>query len=248
MNMPMPPTPGPQPSTPQPSTPQPNNHGFSVLGKKSLVLSHIPMFMPPHQAQLFLEVTLSGSKGEDPTKVYLDDQAKSGSTDYVLVSDPLVLPTLGPHAPKRLTSFTGKLYRGWPFDNPNTAPLLVQQLTVHVTRSIYFHDITQDKILQQLTYLAFASHETEYVVHKLVQPPDLKTAPKPPDFVQILSAKIDGTDTAKLHKVHELCFPGVANNLSHKLNANQKVTGELGAKKVHVHTEAELIYDPNHLT
>ncbi|HEY7405385.1 MAG TPA: hypothetical protein VIB39_17800 [Candidatus Angelobacter sp.] len=226
--------------------PQPNNHGFSLLGKKSLVLSHIPMFMAPHQAQLFLEVTLSGSGQEDPTKIYLDDQAKTKTTNYVLVTDPIVLPNLAPHAAKRITSFTGKLYRGWPFNNPNDAPVLVEKLTVHVTRSIYFHDITKGKLLTELTYLAFASPETEYLVHKLVQPPDLAKAPKPPDFVQILSAK--GMDAAQLHDVKELCFPGVNNNLKQRLNAGQKTTGEINGKKVHVDTQAELIYDPNHLT
>jgi hypothetical protein len=190
-----------------PMPPQ-SNHGFSLLGRKSLVLSHIPMFMPPHQAQLFLEVTLAGNAGENPTQIYLEDQAKTKSTDYVLVSDPLVLPTLGPKAAKRLQTFTGKLYRGWPFNNPNT----------------------------------------EYMVHKLVQPPDLSKAPKPPDFVQILSAEIDGAKVEKLRQVHEISFPGTANDLGHKLNAGQDASGKMGGKKVRVQTRAELIYDPNHLT
>lgn len=228
--------------------PPESNHGFSLLGRKSLVLSHIPMFMPPHQAQLFLEVTLAGNAGENPTQIYLDDQAKTKSTDYVLVSDPLVLPTLGPKAAKRLQTFTGKLYRGWPFNNPNTAPVIVAALTVNVVRSIYFHVITDEKILKDLTYLAFASPETEYMVHKLVQPPDLSKAPKPPDFVQILSAEIDGVKAEKLRQVHEISFPGTANDLGHKLNAGQDASGKMGGKKFRVQTRAELIYDPNHLT
>ena len=226
--------------------PQPNNHGFSLLGKKCLVLSHIPMFMPPHQAQLFLEITLSGSGGQDPTEIYLQDQAKTNTTDYVLVSDPIILRNLGPEAAQRITSFTGKLYRGWPFNNPNTAPLLVQQLTVNITRSIYFHDITKSKPFVDLTYLAFATPETEYMVHKLAQPADLKKAPVPPDFSQIVSAKIG--DSNLHHSAHEVVFPGVANNLSYRLKAGQKNTAKVGGKTVHVHTEKELIYDPNHLT
>lgn len=99
-----------------------------------------------------------------------------------------------------------------------------------------------------LTYLSFATPETGYLVHKLVQPPDLKRAPVLPDFIQILSAKIDGVDTAKLQHVEEIRFPGVANNLLQKLNAAQSVTGKIGGKKVHVQTQAELIYDSSHLT
>jgi hypothetical protein len=222
-----------------------SNHGFSLLGKKSLVLSHIPMFMAPHQAQMFLEVTLAGSAGQDPTKIYLDDMAASGTTDYVLVSDPLVLPTLAPNAPDRLQSFTGTLYRGWPFNSPNTAPLLAQNVTVHVTRSLYFQGITNVPVLTELTYLAFRTEETSYLVHKLVQPPDLASAPTPPDFVQILSGKAGGVSGPH---VVEVAFPGVANNFAQKLNAAQNLTGEVCGKHEPVQTVAELIYDPNHLT
>ncbi len=228
--------------------PPESNHGFSLLGRKSLVLSHIPMFMPPHQAQLFLEVTLSGDAAGNPAQAYLDDQAKTGSTDYVLVSDPLVLPTLGPNAAKPLRTFTGKLYRGWPFNNPNTAPVIVDALSVNVVRAIYFHAITHEKLLKDLTYLAFSSTETEDMVHKLVEPPDLSKAPKPPDFCQILSAEIGGVKVKELQKVHEISFPGTANDLVHKLKALQHAGGKMDGKKVEVRVNAELIYDPNHLT
>ena len=228
--------------------PQKSNHGFSLLGRQSLVLSHIPMFMPPHQAQLFLEVTLSGQGGQDPTQIYLDDQVRTGSTDYVLVSDELVLATLAPDAPKRLKTFTGKLYRGWPFNDPNTAPLLVQELTVQVARSLYFNSIAHGTPLANLTYLAFATPETGYMVHKLVQPADLSKAPKPPDFRQILSAAIGGVTPATMKNVQEISFNGRANDLAHKLNAAQYVDGTMGGKAVGVRVSAELIYDPNHLT
>ena len=228
--------------------PQPSNHGFSLLGRSSLVLSHIPMFMPPHQAQLFLEIKLSRDDGQDPTKIYLDDQAKTKTTDYVLLADPLVLPKLGPEAADPIHSFTGKLFRGWPFNNPNTAPLLVPKLTVHILRSLYFHDITHDKPAADLTYLAFRTPETGYLVHKLVQPADLKKAPVPPDFVQILSAEIGELGSAKRPHVEELSFPSVPNNLAHKLAAGQAATGMLHGKKAKIRTHAELIYDSAHLT
>jgi hypothetical protein len=227
--------------------PAPNNHGFNVLGSESLVLSHIPMFMPPHQAQLFLSVTLEGTGGLNPTQAYLDDRKATGSTDYVLLSDPLVLPTLGPEAPQRLTSFTGKLYRGWPFNTPNTAPLIVPQLTVQVETSLYYHDITKGELLKDLTYLTFATSESAYLVHKLVQPPDLKQAPVPPDFCQILSAGAVSDVSGELHHVHDLVFAGVANTPANRLPAGRKVTGERCGKKATFETKAELIYDPNHL-
>jgi hypothetical protein len=222
-----------------------NNHGFSLLGEKSLILSHIPMFMPPHQAQAFLEVTLGGSGKQNPTEIYLKDMHSSGTTNYVLVSDPIILENLAPHATQPIRSFTGKLYRGWPFNNPNTAPLLVDQVTVHITRALYFQKIALGSPLPDLTYLAFATSETGYFVHKLVQPSDMKTAPKPPGFVQILSGH---TKPEILGGVQILTFPGVTDNFANRLEDRNTVPGQAGSEVVYITTTAELIYDPDHLT
>jgi hypothetical protein len=224
--------------------PTANNHGFSLLGETSLVLSHIPMFMPPHQAQLFLTVTLTGSDGQNPVELYLKDLRRAGSTDYVLVSDPLVLIALAPHAPQPLHTFTGKIYRGWPFNNPNTAPLVADNVTVHVTRSLYFQDITKDRPVQSLTYLAFETPETDYVIHKLVQPADLKTAPTPPGFVQVLSGKLS---PLRHETFEEVTFPDLSDDPAHRLQAGQTAAGKAGAEYTRVSVTAELIYDPNHL-
>jgi len=226
-------------------TPAANNHGFSLLGKKSLVFSHIPMFMPPHQAQVFLEVTLTGSGGQNPTEIYLKDMQSSGTTNYVLVSDPIVLENLAPHAAQPIHSFTGKLYRGWPFNTPNTAPLLADNVTANVTRSLYFEKIAVGKPFPNLTYLAFATPETSYIVHKLVQPADLKTAPKPPGFVQILSGRLNPEHTKG---VEEFTIPGVADNYADRLQAAKTVRGKAGSAGVEISTTAELIFDPDHLT
>jgi len=220
--------------------PPKTNHGFSLLGEHSLVLSHIPMFMAPHQFQIFLDVTVD----EPAVKAYLADKKKSGSTDYVLVTDPIVLPTLDPHSPHPLTELSGKLYRGWPFNNPNTAPVVAPEVKAKVKRVVYFRSILDQPLLQELTYLAFHTDETAYLVHKLVQPADLSKAPKPPDFVQILSGRLGGT---KSDDAVEVVFSGVANDQSHRLKAGQEASGAVGGKHEKVHASAELIFDPNHL-
>jgi hypothetical protein len=225
--------------------PAANNHGFNLLGKKSLVFSHIPMFIPPHQAQIFLEVTLAGSGEQNPREIYLKDMESSGTTNYVLVSDPIVLGNLAPGAAKPIHSFTGKLYRGWPFNNPNTAPLLADNVTVNVSRSLYFEKIAVGKSFPNLTYLAFATPETSYLVHKLIQPPNLKTAPKPPGFVQILSGHLKPKHA---HGIEVLTVRGVADNYAHRLMARKTAEGEAPSGCVEISTTAELVYDPDHLT
>ena len=170
-----------------------NNHGFNLLGRDRWSYRTFPCFTAAHnQFQVFLEVTIDGPPGTDSVKAYLDDRKTSGATEYVLVSDPLVLASLGPNAPHRLTKFTGKLSRGWPFNNPNTAPLIVPALTVHVTRAIYFHSILNQHLLKHLTHPGFHTEECDYLVHELVQPPDLKHVPDPPDFCQILDGRVTG--------------------------------------------------------
>jgi hypothetical protein len=224
-----------------------NNHGFNLLGEKSLVLSHIPMFMAPHQFQVFLEVAIDGPPGSDPVKAYLDDRKKSGATEYVLLSDPLVLATLAPDAPDRLTKFTGKLFRGWPFNNPNTAPLIVEALTAHVTRAIYFHSILHQPLLKDLTYLAFHTGECDYLVHELVQPPDLKHVPNPPDFCQVLDGRVTGAGKEFQTGAVKIEFSHVANNVAQKLTAGKKVEGKSGSHHVEAEARHELVFDPNHL-
>ena len=224
-----------------------NNHGFNLLGEDCLVLSHIPMFMPPHQFQVFLEVTLEGPKGTDPVKAYLDDRKTSGATEYVLVSDPLVLASLGPHAKHRLTRFTGKLSRGWPFDNPNTAPVVVPTLTVHIKRAIYLKSILNKPVLHDLTYLAFHTGEYDYLVHELVQPPDLKQVPNPPDFCQILQGGVTGAAKEFSTGVVKIQFSDLPNSFGKRLTAHKTFEGVSSKHKVTVKTLAEPIYDPNHL-
>jgi hypothetical protein len=217
-----------------------SNHGFSVLGDRSLVLSHIPMFMAPHQAQTFLEVSMTDSAH----RAYCADMDKTGTTDYVFLADPFVLSTLAPDADPRLTRLTGKIYRGWPFNNPNTAPLIAADVSVEVARSLYFQDITKDKPVAQLTYLAFGNGEADYLVHKLVQPADLKSAPKPPGFVQILSGKValDARD-----RVVEVSIPGTADTFDHRLAAGRTVAALVAGKTTQVSITHELVYDADHL-
>src|SRR5205085_10651053 len=176
--------------------PEKSNHGFSLLGKRSLVLSHIPMFMAPHQAQVFLAVSLSAADGSDPVKTYLNDQKQTKAQAYVLVSDPLVLPTLAPDAKTPLRTFTGKLYRGaWPFDDLANAQVVIPALTVNVTRAIFYHSFVNAAALKELTYYCFQTPETTYLAHVITRPPDV---------YHLLSAQGDGISVKAQQGIVEL--------------------------------------------
>ena len=221
---------------PMPAAPS-SNHGFYLLGERTFLLSHIPMFMDPHQAQLFMEVGISISGGADPVKLYHEDQKKHPGSLYVLVTDPLVLPTLAPDAPKPLREFTGKVYRNWPFDDMAKAPVVIPALDIKVTRSIFFRRFVGAKPLSKLTYYCFKTAESTYLAHVITQPPD---------FDQILTAEIDGVDPG--HHALELTF-SEANAIAHKLAPKHPESGvfALGGKHAKVYTKAQLIYDAQHL-
>jgi hypothetical protein len=223
--MQMPPKPAPAPKS---------NHGFYLLGDKSLLLSHIPMFMVPHQAQLYLEVKLSAAD----RKAYLADKKKHKGDEYVLVTDPLVLPTLAPDAPKPLKKFTGTLYRGWPFNtNPPSGPIVVQKVTVEVVRSIFFHSYAgETKKIKGLNYYCFETPESQYIAHVLSAPPD---------FDQIMEAKVSGLK-GDLKGAVTIDLAG-ANVVASKLGEKEKKEGTVGGKKVKLVTGAQLIYDAQHL-
>jgi hypothetical protein len=217
-----------------------SNHGFNLIGKQSLLLSHIPMFMSPHLAQLFLDVTLSTTDGTDPVKTYLNDKKKTGAAAYVLLSDPLVLPTLAPDAPNPLKSFTGKLYRGaWPFDDLPNAPVVIPALTVKVKRSIFFRSIVGATPLDELSYYWFRTQESAYLAHVLTVPPT--------DFNQILSVTVDGLSTSASKGVVELQFPGVANTIANKLTPQKKATAVIApnGRQVKLQVGNQLIYEDN---
>ncbi len=223
-------------------------HGFNLLGEQTLVLSHIPMFMPPHQYQVFVEVTLEGSEGIDPRWVYLEDQQNTRSTDYVLVSDPIILPTLALGAPSPLKSFTGHLYRGWPWDkkgNLNPEQLLVPSLTALITRAIFFQSILNPSPLPELTYIAFHTDEMDYIAHELRQNPKSE-ASNPPDFYQIISAKLELE--APSGDAFWIRFPEMANTVQNRLTSDCKVSGlDSGGQRVDLQTYSELIFDAGHL-
>lgn len=217
------------------------NHGFNLFGAKSLLLTHIPMFMAPHDAQLFLQVSLSTSDGTDAAPIYLKDKKKTGTREYVMVSDTLALPTLAPDAPNRLQSFTGNLYRGWPFDpqwHLNPAQLLIPKVTIKVTRAIHYSSIATPITLKELTYYCFKTPETTYLAHVLS---------RPLDFRHILSAKVSGLSKQAAQGAIQLQFPGVANQHVKKLLPTQQASALTapGHQRVKVQVGQELLYDDN---
>ena len=89
-------------------------HGFLVICDKSIYLSHLPTFSPPHDYQVVLRASLA-KNGDDPTAIYLADREKTSATVYTFKPDLMFLmPELvstDPHSPA-IRMFKGTLFRG----------------------------------------------------------------------------------------------------------------------------------------
>ena len=50
-------------------------HNMFVFGSETVLLSHLPMFMAPHDAQLMLEATVEDAAGRSLLEVWKDERA-----------------------------------------------------------------------------------------------------------------------------------------------------------------------------
>jgi hypothetical protein len=161
-------------------------HGMVVVGKETIFFSHLPMFMSPHDYQVILEGTFS-KPGADPQRTYKDDR-KNQPEGTVFTFNPaaFVLPDLFPPAAKR-KQFRGDLFRGH-FESPPEFPAepsrIASGVNVDVTNVVYFQKlIPPAKRPDNLEYLLFGKGEELFLAHLITGPPD---------FDQIVSAKITG--------------------------------------------------------
>src|SRR5947207_14080138 len=78
-------------------------HGMLIVGEETIYVSHLPMWMTPHNFQVILEVTFRGP--DQPQARYVEDRKTTGTRLYTL--NPLKqwdIRGLAPAGPQRLPS------------------------------------------------------------------------------------------------------------------------------------------------
>jgi hypothetical protein len=220
-----------------PSVNEPNGHGFWILGERATLLSHIPMFMPPHLEQVFLEVRLTAAAGAtDPATAILEDRRAKGDAQYVLASDLIILANLAPGSAQPLTAFTGKIYRGYPFDDIAHTPVVVAAVNVEVCRVILYRSLIGVKPPAHLAYFGFSTAEGNYLAH---------VVSSPPDFDQLLAFQAHGHP---LEKCVELQIPGVPNTIDARLEPGWSGRAtEPSGREVEIRVGEQWIYDAKEL-
>jgi len=159
-------------------------HGMLLVGTETIYLSHLPMFMSPHNFQVILEVTLS----DDAGRLLGDFQAHFGSASlFTFKPEDFAITDLVSRDPgEPLTSFTGDLYHGH-FERGGDD--IAKDAVVHVENVIHFGELTPDLTKpSELVYLLFGKGQELFLAHLISQPPD---------FDQVLSIQL-GTASAQV--------------------------------------------------
>jgi hypothetical protein len=159
-------------------------HGMAVIGEHAVYLSHLPMFMSPHDQQALLAVEFEGDG--DPQQVYFDDRGQHPQQRlYTFDPDRFVLSGLFPvgNSSPEVTSFRGALHRGH-FERPATSPVrIAEDVTARVRKVIHHHKFEADaQELEELQYFLFGKGSEIFLAHRIT---------KAPDYDHLLSIGID---------------------------------------------------------
>jgi hypothetical protein len=211
-------------------------HGMLIVGEETIYLSHLPMFMSPHDHQVILEVTLAKEES-DPQAVYSNDRRETGMGIYTLVPERFSLPDLVPtdseHVP--LKAFKGTIFRGH-FERGGTP--IISDVDINIENVVRFRKFDPDaKELDRLQYFVFGKGQELFLAHLIT---------KKPDFDQILSVKILGHEFTdeELSQGVPVAFPGRANSKSDRIREQEQVSGEVqvigecGSETLEVQIEA----------
>ena len=200
-------------------------HGMLIVGEETIYVSHLPMWMRPHNFQVILEVTF---RGHDLRQArYVDDRKTTGTRLYTLEPKKFDIKELAPTGPQHLpsrSSFQATIWRNHFEDHPVTHPgqrfKIAQDAEVHVENVVYFQELDpQGPGLQDLEYVLFGKGQELFLAHVITQPPD---------FDQVLSVQVGNhqfTDEDLLQGVR-VVFPGRANTISSKITEGEQLVGK----------------------
>ena len=156
-----------------PAGDRPAGHGMVVVGRKTVFLSHLPMFMEPHDYQVILQASFDA----DPGQVYVEDRkAHPKALVYTVAPEPFVLPDLfppGPGEPPRLRSFRGDLFRGH-FEQPGPGTEgIATDVEVTVDNVVLASKFDPEgPVLHRLAYVLFGTGAELWLAHVISRPPD----------------------------------------------------------------------------
>ncbi len=137
----------------------PSVHGMVIFGKKSIYLSHLPMFHTPHDYQAVMEAEIDQSA----LKTYLS--SAESETLFTLVPEKFSLPDMmNKPRPFKAQIYAGHFERGGK---------LIVETTVKIKKVIIFKKLNPaGQRPQKLTYYVFGNASEQFMIHKISSRPD----------------------------------------------------------------------------
>ena len=136
-------------------------HGMLLFGSDAIYASHLPMYHPPHDAQILLELASddSGCKARSPDGI------------YTIEPEPFDLDRLAPDAQAPLTTLAAKLYQGH-FERGGN--MLMPECRFRIVRVLHFAWLNaqaQDGPINE--YLVIGQGSERYLVRPIGGAPDM---------------------------------------------------------------------------
>ena len=199
-------------------------HNMLVVGEKGVFLSHLPMFMAPHNLQFLLDVAFT-NQGND---LYFKDRQNHPDTKiYTLEPEVLQLKhLLAPDADKAAQrSFKGTVFRGH-LERGGTRIEGLTDIQINIKKIIYSQQFGPGlEKSDHLEYILFGNGPELFLAHVIAAPPD---------FDQILSVKIDNPPTPdEMAAGVRVQILGRRNSASQRIKAGESITAQGHATGAH---------------
>jgi hypothetical protein len=170
-------------------------HGMVVFGRDHFFASHLPLYRPPHDWQVVLEVAPTAD-------VAARWRAELGDAALVTFEpEPFDLVRLAPGASDPIHDIAGTVYRGH-FERGGTS---WQRVTLHVERVLLFRKVDAHAATAKRDFFAFGAGGESYVVHAIGARPDVDeiyAIASPPPIGAAVPVDLDAAALAAAHLVY----------------------------------------------
>jgi hypothetical protein len=232
---------------PEPETPDTTGlHGMLLVGADPVYLSHLPMFMTPHNYQVVLKVSLDAEvSGQLRTfRAHFGRDAL-----FTVAPETFAITDLSPKDPAQpaRTEFQADVVHGH-FEHGGD--VIAANTTVQIEEVVYFRelDLAGSADRGDLEYLPFGDTDSEFfLAHRITQAPD---------FDQVLLVNLTGADFTDTEVRRQggptLTIPGRADLPGERLRSDEKAAAHSSAGQhfqvdVDVHVLGELYFNEDEL-
>ena len=136
-----------------------------VFGRETVFLSHLPMFMAPHDAQLLLEVALENADGSSLTEVWSGERASHPEERlYTMMPEKFALSSLYASDPPERGSFRARFFRGH-LERGGELIRELEDVIVRITKVRYARRFDRQGKPDELTYLLLGRGDELFLAH-----------------------------------------------------------------------------------